>query len=144
MSVKVITEQLIQEMFSAYNRATGFNVPFNVVWERQLWEAAKIGLTAEMFFMVVSERMRGIGKGERKPACVMPRNLVATDDAVNEVLCEAHAIAARKRIQVMEPARASVLSATGRSTEPVSAPARSARDVLEAGWEQVKSAIKSA
>lgn len=143
MEVKVISEQTIQEMFSAYNRATGFNVPFNVVWERQLWDAAKIGLTAEMVFMVVSERMRGVGRGERKPACVMPRNLVATDDAVNEVLCEAYALMARKRMVVVDPARASVLSATGRSAEPPSTPAKAARDVLEAGWEQVKQAIRA-
>lgn len=139
--MQIITAQTIQEMFNAYNQATGYDVPFNVVWERQLWEAAKIGLTADLLLLAVKERLRGVGAGDRKPACVMPRNLIATDDAVNELLCEAYALMAKRRIKVMDAGRAEVMRMTGRPTELPTAKVRSSAEALASGWEQVRKVI---
>lgn len=118
-----ITAETITALFDAYNLATGFGVAFNAVWERNLYESARMGLTAEMVTLVIKDRLKGIKTGDRKPASLMPRNLFVGEDVICETICEGHALLAMKR-KVVDAAKASVLRATGRPVEDAGPPAK--------------------
>ena len=133
----------VTNLHNNYNLAMNLLLPMRPTFERWYYEALKAGITPEMLYEVIKHRQRRIQAGVRREESVCIRNLVGSDEAIDNLIEEWAMLASKKRIIVVEPSRASVLSATGRSTEPESAPARSARDVLEAGWEQVKQVIKA-
>lgn len=132
----------IHKLFDAYNQATGFGVPFNMAWERCLFDCAQMGLTPEMIVLVVRDRRKGIERGERKPACLMPRNLFYGEDIVNEVIVEAHALMALRR-KTVDLGKASVLRATHRPEdhgEPQREPVM-AKNALDKALGELRQAI---
>lgn len=142
--------QIIQQLFQAYNQATGFGVPFNMAWERQLYDAAQMGLTPEMLALVLKERLKGVRSGDRKLASLMPRNLFFSEDIINEVLCEGAALMALKR-KTVDLGKASVLASTGRPSDfqgvsgqhegKTPETMRPARDVLDKALCELRKAI---
>lgn len=140
INAQPITADLIRDLFAAYNTATGYGVSFNVVWEREIYEAAKMGLTPEMFLLVVKDRLKGIQRGDRRPASVMPRNLIRGEDMISETICEGHALLALKR-KVVDVAREGVLRASGRLGEPETVPARPAKAVLGKALDEMRAAV---
>lgn len=132
---------VITKLFDAYNSTTGFGVQFNVVWERQLYDSARMGLTPEMLVLVIKDRLKGIKRGDRKPACLMPRNLFASDEMISEVLCEAAALLALQR-KVINPAKESVLKSWRPLHETETPEPRMAKEVLFSAIDQMRKAAQ--
>jgi hypothetical protein len=86
-------------------------------YERAWFSASQNGITPEMVGDVIRHRQERIKAGIRYIESLRIRNLVGDDESIGNFVEEAHIVAAKKRIKVMDPARASVLRATGRSDQ---------------------------
>jgi hypothetical protein len=109
--------QEVNLLHQAYNQAFGLKIPMMFSYERLWLNAVQCGITPEMVADVIKHRQERIKAGVRNWESLKIKNLVGDDDKLGEFIEEWHHIEAKKRIKVMEPARASVMRATGRSDQ---------------------------
>jgi len=104
--------QTVTDLHHAYCSAMGLDLPMNACYER--WWLAS-GLTPEQVEICIASRLKfnrahpGHGKG------LELKHLIRSDEDVAVVINEVAVVLSERRVRVMEPARASVLRATGRS-----------------------------
>jgi len=123
-------------LHQAYCEATSYELPLQYMFQ-ELWLVASKEpwrLQPDDVKLVVKERIKLITQGERRTASIYLRNLIGTkgdqDGPLSEFQMELAAIRARMRKPVYEAGKMIVLEATGRETEPPSAPVRSIKDVM--------------
>ena len=126
MSAQAANE--IAAMHAAYCRATGFQITLDITRERQWFEVWKRGIRVADVALLVGHLRDGIKRQERNPGCLKFRNFVGNADYLEEDLQEARA---RARVVRPNPARASVLQASGRPAAPEPPPARPAGAVID-------------
>ncbi len=135
----------ISRLFDAYCMAKGITgLELNAYFERIIWESHQMGLTVEDLTAVIRERQKGIRDGSRNNASVLMRNIFGSE-STGDVLDEAAALRSRGRVKVLNPAKTSVLRATGRpETTGTDKPAQTAQEVVErlkTGYTEVRKAI---
>lgn len=106
----------INQLHASYCTAMALDLPMTPSYERLYWAALQMGLTPEMMDLAVRERMKLNLTSQFKMKLGI-YNLIGTDDDTARVINEAAIVIASRRKKVMDPARASVLKATGRSTD---------------------------
>lgn len=131
----LVTNTEIQQIHRVYCQATGFNLALDIAREQDWLLWLKRGFTADDLRLMVSHLRREIQAGRRNEGCLKFRNLIVNVDFFEEDLAE---LRARQRPRpAMDPAKASVLRATGRHDVEPTKDARSAADIL-AGEEAFK------
>lgn len=111
----------ITQLHAAYNKAMGFtdmglDLMMMPTYERMYFESLKQGLTPEHLELCVLERMRLNLSSQFKMKLTL-YDLIGDEAATARTMNEAAIVLASRRKKVMEPARASVLRQTGRSTD---------------------------
>lgn len=124
---------MINQLHASHLKANSIDpalLPLNMAFERAWFEAMNNGVTPEMIEAVIAYRLQRIKIGVRNPECTRLRNLVGNDEKIAELLEDWAFLQSRKRMKIMDPARASVLRATGRSDQLPDRPAKPAAEVL--------------
>jgi len=103
----------VNALHAAYCEAMCLDLPLNYCFERWWLGAANLGLTPEDVRLCVRERLKFNLRSHCKKG-VEIKHLARDEEDVAVVLNEVAVIKASMRIKVMDPARASVLKATGR------------------------------
>lgn len=115
------------ELLAAYNSAMGLDLAMNGAFERWLVDASNAGLTSENFEWAIRARQKFNAQGGFRRG-VMLHHFVLGEDAIAITLNEAAVVRAAMRVKVIDPAKVSVLAATGR---PATAPETSAKHVAD-------------
>lgn len=104
---------LVQSLHTAYTQLTGLEIGLDF-YREACWAAfISKGFTQDDLKMVIFSIKKGIETRERKPGALKFRNLIVNLDWFEEDLAE---IRAKRRGHVpIDPAKAEVLRATGRS-----------------------------
>jgi len=118
-------EQILQ-LHRLYVEQTGHAVSLGFDRERAWFDFLARGWTEDDLRLVIEKIKSGIRRGERRPGALKFRNLIVQLDYFDEDLAEARAAA---RVKRMDPARAAVLRATGRSDAPPSGTAKAVSEV---------------
>lgn len=120
----------VNALFDTYRELIGFpNLSMNAYYERLIWDAAKMGLTPEKLTAVFLERKKALREG-RPAKGTFIRHLFG-DEATGDVLDEAANIEGRKRVRLMDPARASILRQTGRNDTVPSTEAKPVNQIIQ-------------
>lgn len=117
----------VNALHAAYCTAMCIELPLNFAFERWWLCAVNLGLTPEDVTLCVRERLKFNLRNQCKKGIEI-KHLCRDEDDVAVVLNEVAVIRAGQRIKVMDPARASVLEATGR---PATMPASEAKHVSD-------------
>ncbi len=118
----------VQDLHDAYCSALAIELPLTMTFERWWLAASNNGLTPDHVRLCVKERLRfNLGNSFKKGLEL--RHLIRDEDDVAIMLNEAAVVRANTRIKVMEPAKASVLRATGRSDEVPTSEAKRVGDL---------------
>ncbi len=119
-----------QALFETYKEL--INAPgleCNMYYEALIFEATRMGLTPEKLRIVFLARKKAVREG--KPAKgTFIRHLFGLE-ATGDVLDEAANLEGMARIRLVDPAKASVLKATGRPAEPQSHSVVSSAEVVD-------------
>lgn len=122
----ISTHPEVTALFEAYRDANSVpNLPFNMFYERLVYEAMQMGLTPDMVHAVISSRKRSKREGRLVKGTHI-QHIFGEDAAY--VIDEFHHLQALGRVKVMNPARSSILRQTGRDT---SLPAPDTKPVSE-------------
>lgn len=106
--------QAVSDLHRTFCECTGRDLNLTFTAERWWLEASTEGLTPEDLANVIQARQQAIRKGIRYQRCLALVNIVGSSEAILNTLDEAAEIRARKRVKMVDPARASVLRATER------------------------------
>ncbi len=117
-------------LHASYNHARHLEVPMQMAHERAWFNGLQAGITPEMVADVIRHREQRIKAGVRNIECLLIRNLCGDDEKIADFIEEAYMLAARKRIRVLDPGRAQVMRATGRSVEVPEQPAKHVSESL--------------
>ena len=101
----------------------------NMADERRWLAAADEGLTPDDLKLLIKDRLQGIRKDQRRPACVCVRNICGSEEAIADALNEVAMIKARMRVKVLPRGKAEVLRATGRDDAPSTSEAKAVGDI---------------
>lgn len=126
----------INALHSAHCSARNLVLDLRPTQERWYHDALKAGITPDMLYEVIKHRQRRILAGVRREESVYIRNLVGSEEAIDNLLEEAAMLASRKRIRVMPPDQASVMRTTGRSDQVPDKPAQHVSDALLSALKQ--------
>jgi len=130
--------QNINALHASFCTARDIELELNQCHERFWHEALKAGITCESLTAAIKAREKRILAGVRHPECLKIKNLVGDSDKIAELLEEIAVINARKRIRLVDPARASILRATGRSDQVPEVPPQASREVIAKLAEELK------
>ena len=136
------TAQDVADLHAAYCLITRQVMRLNMAAERYWFEAAKAGLTPQDLMAVIRQRNKEIYKKNRRPQCILLRNICGSDEAILDVLNEAAAIRALGRKPSFPPAKSDALRATGRSGSPPPSPERTAGEVVVDCLKRLKEAAQ--
>lgn len=125
------TSPEINQLHQAYCQATGMQLALLPASERWWYDAIKAGMQIEDIQLVVKDREKRINAGVRRKECLLLRNLIGSDEAIQSVMEESAAIRALKRRAQYPKGKQQVLKATGRSPEPDLKGCRTVAEVLK-------------
>lgn len=119
----------VTALFQAYRDANSVpNLPFNMFYERLVFEAMQMGLTPDMIHAVIASRKRGKREGRLVKGTHI-QHIFGEDAAY--VIDEFHHLQALGRVKVMNPARSSILRQTGRGTGIPGAEAKPVSEIIQ-------------
>lgn len=131
----------VNNLFHTYTLMTGFEMGLSMASERWLTDCINDGITPEDLGMAINGRRLWNLTHECKKSLLLHKMVRDPEDRailINEIA----EIKARKRIKVMEPAKASVLRQTGRSTDPPQKDAEQAKEALKRGMDEMRKALE--
>lgn len=126
------TPEKIAEILDAYNRALGSDLRMTMTFERWIWDALQMGLTAEDVQLCLQHRMAYNRARTSFKKSLSLHNLIRSDEDVSVTMSEAAAERSISRVRVMPAARAEVMRATGRPDEVEPPRTRHISEVIEA------------
>ena len=101
--------QEVNLLHAAYNNARQLKVPMQMAHERFWWNGLQAGITPEMVADVIRHREQRIKAGVRHVESLMIKNLCGDQERIADFIEEAFMLAAKKRLKVMDSARAEVM-----------------------------------
>lgn len=116
------------ELLAAYNAAMGLDLAMNGAYERWLVEASDAGLTPDDLGLAIRARLKFNASGGFRKGTLL-HHFVMGDDAIAITLNEAALVRSSMRVKVLDPAKASVLKATGRPATPPETEAQHVADI---------------
>ncbi len=120
----------INAIHQAYCEATACELPMLPQFERQWFEAMKLGMTPDCVRMVVKSRLKRVAQEARRPESLLLRNFCGSEEAIGDVIQEAAMLRATMRIKVFTTGKAQALRDTGRPDAPEQGPMRHISEVL--------------
>jgi hypothetical protein len=107
-------------------------MPLVPLFERWWFDAVQAGITCEDIRLVISDRQRRVKDGVRHRECLLLRNVCSSEETIGNLIMEAAALKAARRIRTVDGGKAEVLRATGRGKEMSSNDAVPIGKVIEA------------
>jgi hypothetical protein len=121
----------IVKLHQLYCDLLGMVLPLHAHHERMWFDAIRDGVSEERLRSVIASRKRDVVSGKRYRNCLLLRNLIGSPDIVADLLNEAAMLEASKRAFAPNPARDSVLRATGRVSEKPKTEAKSVGQLIK-------------
>lgn len=133
----------ITTLHAAYVQATG--LPLRLAYDREAawFRFLEAKFTSADLVLVIAHLKRGIAKGERRPNCLLFRNLVENLDHLEEDLAMAKALARKPPVTGRDKALALLRPSATETT--TSAPARPVQEIsakVLAEWRAMKERLK--
>lgn len=122
----------INQLHAVYCAATGMQLPLLPASERWWFDAIQSGMTEQDVALVVKSRQQRVKQGFRHKECLLLRNFIGSEEAIQSVMEEAAQIRALQRAPRFSNGKEQVLKATGRPTEPDAKGIRTIGEVLDA------------
>lgn len=131
----------IQSLHLAYTTAAGLDLRLTAPFERLWFDCAKDGITPEDIRLVVRWRMKE-NSANRGNWSTIPHRMLGDDEDRAVFMTQSAMARAELRQRTTDPARASVLAATGRPTVLPDPPARQAKEVILKGLDGLRKAVE--
>lgn len=122
----------INQLHAVYCSATGMQLGLLPASERWWFDAIQSGMTDNDIALVVKSRQQRVKQGLRRRECLLLRNFIGSDEAIQSVMEEAIQIRALQRDPKFSKGKQEVLKCTGRPTEPDLKGIRTIGEVLDA------------
>lgn len=128
----ISTSPEINQLHAVYCAATGMQLRLLPASERWWFNAIQSWITYEDILLVVKSRQQRVKQGFRHKECLLLRNFIGSEEAIQSVIEEAAQIRALQRAPRFSKGKEQVLKATGRPVNPDSKGIRTIGEVLDA------------
>lgn len=126
------TSPEINQLHAVYCSATGMQLSLLPCSERWWFDALQSGMTEQDIALVVKSRQQRVKQGFRHKECLLLRNFIGSEEAIQSVMEEAAQIRALQRAPRFTKGKEEVCRLTGRATEPDTKGIRTIGEVLDA------------